>query len=260
MSVKALVRPYLLVFLFFLGQAVASEPDFAREERLADEIVDVILDGDPVWLEADGREFLSIYTEAEDSSAAIVILHGRGFHPDWADTISPLRVGLVERGYSTLSLQMPVLEKDAKYYDYVPIFHHAHPRIEAGIKYLRDNGFQKVVLLAHSCGVHMAMDWIRTKNDRSIDAFIGLGMGATDYKQPMHQPFPLDWMHVPVLDLYGADEYPAVIRLAPGRKAMIDKAGHANSQQIVLPGANHYFTDQGDALVGAVADWLDQLE
>ncbi len=260
MSVKTIVKSCVLALLLFLGQAVASEPDFAREARLADEIVDVILDGDPVWLEADGREFLSIYTEVDDSSTAIVILHGRGFHPDWADAINPLRVGLVERGYSTLSLQMPVLEKDARYYDYVPIFHHAHPRIEAGIKYLRDNGFQKVVLLAHSCGVHMAMDWIRTNNDRAIDAFIGLGMGATDYKQPMHQPFPLDRMHVPVLDLYGADEFPAVIRQAPGRLAMIDKAGHKSSRQVVLPGSDHYFTDQGDALVNAVADWLDQLK
>jgi len=250
----------VLCLIFFLGQAVAADPDYEREARLADEIVDVILDGDPEWLEADGREFLSIYTEAEDSAVAVIILHGRGFHPDWADTVNPLRVGLVEHGYSTLSLQMPVLAKDAKYYDYVPIFQHAHARIEAGIRFLRDNGHAKVVLLAHSCGVHMAMDWIRTKNDRNIDAFIGLGMGATDYQQPMHQAFPLDWMHVPILDLYGEQDYPAVIRLAPGRKNMIDQAGHDKSRQMVLPAADHYFTDQGDALVGTVADWLDQLE
>ena len=250
----------ILMLVCYLGQAIAADPDFEREARLADEIVDVILDGEPEWLEADGREFLSIYTEAEDPAVAVLILHGRGFHPDWADTVNPLRVGLVERGYSTLSLQMPVLAKDARYYDYVPIFHHAHARIEAGIRFLRDNGHAKVVLLAHSCGVHMAMDWIRTKNDRSIDAFIGLGMGATDYQQPMHQAFPLDWMQVPILDLYGAQDYPAVIRLAPGRKEMIDKTGHEKSRQLVLPGADHYFTDQGDPLVSAVADWLDQLE
>ena len=252
--------PGILMLVFYLGQAVAVEPDFEREVRLADEIIDVILDGEPEWLEADGREFLSIYTEAEDSAVAVLILHGRGFHPDWADTVNPLRVGLVERGYSTLSLQMPVLAKDAKYYDYVPIFPNAHARIEAGIRFLRDNGHWRVVLLAHSCGVHMAMDWIRTKNDRNIDAFIGLGMGATDYRQPMHQAFPLDWMHIPVLDLYGAEDYPAVIRLAPGRKAMMDKTGQEKSRQMVLPGADHYFTDQGDPLVSAVADWLDQLE
>ena len=260
MSVKVAIRAAGLALLLVAGQAIASEPDFEREARLADEIVDAILDGDPEWLQADGRDFLGIYTEADDSRAAIVVLHGRGFHPDWADAINPLRVGLVERGYTTLSLQMPVLDKEAKYYDYIPVFHHAHGRIEAGIAFLREQGHEKVVLLAHSCGVHMALDWIRAKKDSSIDAFVGLGMGATDYRQPMHQPFPLDWMRVPVLDLYGANDYPAVIRLAPSRREMIEKAGHSASRQAVLPDADHYFTDQGEPLVAAVADWLDQLE
>lgn len=260
MNASRLSRVFVLLLLLAGETVVAAEPDFAREARLADEIVDVILDGDPEWLSANEREFLSIITEADDSRAAVVILHGRGFHPDWADTVNPLRVGLVEEGYTTLSLQMPVLEKDAKYYDYLPIFHHSHARIEAGIRFLREQGHKKIVLLAHSCGAHMALDWIRAKNDRSIDAFIGLGMGATDYKQPMHQPLPLDWMHVPILDLYGAKEYPAVLRMAPARKVMLEKAGNPRSRQQVLPAANHYFTDQGDALVAAVADWLGQLD
>ncbi len=250
----------ILVFATFFCQAVAAAPDFDREARMADEIIDAILEGEPEWLEADGREFLSIYTEAENSEVAVLILHGRGFHPDWADTVNPLRVDLAERGYSTLSLQMPVLGKDAKYYDYVPIFQYAHSRIEAGIRFMRGNDHRKVVLLAHSCGVHMAMDWIRTKSDRSIDAFIGLGMGATDFNQPMHQAFPLERIHVPVLDLYGAEDYPAVIRMASDRKKMIDDSGHEKSRQAIVPGADHYFTDQGSLLVNLVADWLGQLD
>jgi alpha-beta hydrolase superfamily lysophospholipase len=150
----------------------AAEPDFAREMRISDEIVDAILDGDPEWLDADGRDFLSIYTEAEDADTAVLILHGRGFHPDWADTVNPLRVGLAENGYSTLALQMPVLFKGAKYYDYVPIFSYAFPRIEAGIDFLRNSGYQKIVLIAHSCGAHMAMAWLREKGDSDIDAVV----------------------------------------------------------------------------------------
>jgi pimeloyl-ACP methyl ester carboxylesterase len=260
MSVSGIFRWGLLTLMLWQGQALAGEPDFAREARMAAEIVDAILDGEAEWLDGGGRQFLSIYTAADESRAAVLILHGRGFHPDWTDTVNPLRVGLVERGYSTLSLQMPVLAKEAKYYDYVPIFNHAHPRIEAGIQFLRARGHNKIVLLAHSCGVHMAMDWIRANSDLSFDAFIGLGMGATDYRQPMLEPFPLESMQVPVLDLYGAEEYPAVIRLAPGRKAMIEKAGHAKSRQVVLAGANHYFVDRGEALVETVVDWLDQLD
>lgn len=237
----------------------AAEPDFAREERLADEIIDVILDGDPEWLNADGREFLSIFTAAKDADTALIILHGRGFHPDWADTVHPLRVGLAENGYSTLALQMPVLHKGAKYYDYVPIFSYAFPRIEAGIDFLRNSGYKKIVLIAHSCGAHMAMAWLRVKGDGDIDAVVGLGLGATDYQQPMRQPVPLERLSVPVLDLYGENEFPAVLQKASERKRAMDDAGNQHSSQIVLPNADHYFTDQGDALVDAVTVWLQGL-
>ncbi len=259
-SLRSALQVALLACAMLAARLDAAEPDYERETRLANQIVDMILDGEPIWLEANGHEFLGIYTEADEPGTAVIILHGRGFHPDWADTVNPLRVGLVEYGYSTLSLQMPVLEKDATYYDYEPIFAFAHERIEAGIRYLRDSGHRRVILLAHSCGVHMAMDWIRARGDDGIDAYIGLGMGATDYRQPMRQPFPLAQMQVAVLDLYGAEEYPAVKRGAPERKAMIDSAGHPNSAQVVLPQANHYFTDQGDALVEAVANWLGRLD
>jgi hypothetical protein len=252
-------KSFVLLMIFFAPPVLAGEPDFAREGRLADEIVDLIFDGDPEWLEADGREFLSIFTEADDADIGVIILHGRGFHPDWADTVNPLRVGLAENGYTTLSLQMPVLEKDAKYYDYVPIFSYAHPRIDAGIKFLHTNGYKKIVLLAHSCGVHMAMSWLRENGDGQIDAFIGLGMGATDYKQPMQQSFPLDQLSVPVLDLYGEGEYPAVIGMAPARMLAIEVAGNQLSAQIELADADHYFTDQDDALVDAVTLWLRSL-
>ena len=102
------VKHALWLFTLLLPAATfaADVPDYAREGRLADEIVDAIFDGEPEWLEADGREFLSIFTESDDNKVGVIILHGRGFHPDWGDAINPLRVGLAESGYSTLSLQM----------------------------------------------------------------------------------------------------------------------------------------------------------
>ncbi len=241
--------------------ATDIEPDYAREQRMIDEIADAILDGDVITLNDGQRDFAGIYMEAEsDRKGAVIILHGRGFHADWADTVNPLRVGLPAHGWDTLSLQMPVLEKTAKYYEYVPLFPEAGPRIEAGIKYLREQGVEKIVLLAHSCGAHMAMTWIGDKGDDAIDAYAGLGMGATDYKQPMLEPFPLEKMKVPVLDLYGENEYPAVIRMAPERKAAMEKAGNPLSKQVVLPGADHYFSGIGDPLVESVAAWLDTLD
>ena len=240
---------------------VVLASDLAREQRMADEIVDSILDGDAVYLKSGNHEFLNIYTEAaaEPTKGAVIVLHGRGYHPNWEDVVQPLRVGLAESGWDTLSMQMPVLEKSAKYYDYVPIFKESFPRIEAGISYLQQQGHQKIVLIAHSCSVHMVMAWVDAGRFKGIDAYAGIGMGATDYKQPMAKPFPLEKMTVPVLDIYGANEYPAVLNGARLRLEMINKAGNKKSKQQSIAEANHYFTDYGDALLKAMNVWLDTL-
>lgn len=251
-----------MAFSVFWGLAGAA--NLEREQRLADEIVDSILDGDPVDIEADGQAFLGIYTEtdADQPKGGILILHGRGFHPDWLDVVQPLRVGLTGYGWNTLSIQMPVLDKVAKYNQYVPVFPEAIPRIESAIAYLKEAGNKKIVLIAHSCGAHMAHHWIHAKGRvalGSFDAYVGIGMGATDYKQPMQEPFPLDRMKMPVLDVMAGDDYPAVIRMQPLRRSMMDAAGNPQSRQLTIPGANHYFSDMGDPLVEGVAAWLETL-
>jgi hypothetical protein len=237
----------------------AGASDIEREKRLASQIVDTIIDGEPVFLPSGDHEFLAIYTEADDAQGAVIIMHGRGFHPNWSDVAYPLRTGLVEQGWNTLSLQMPVLDKEAKFYDYLEIMDDAFPRIEAGIDYLQAQGNEKIVLIAHSCSVHMTMAWVDAGRMRDIDGFVGIGMGAVDYQQPMLKPFPLDRLKVPVLDVYGEEEYPAVKKGAPARLAAIHNAGNPKSTQITVPGANHYFTDEGDALLEVVGSWLQGL-
>lgn len=243
--------------LWCVGSAVGS--DLAREQRLAAQIVDAIFDGKPVYLDADGQRFLAIdmRTGEVPAKGGVLILHGRGYHPDWEQVARPLRVGLTGHGWNTLSLQMPVLDKQAKYYDYLPIFPEAVPRIEAGIRYLKEQGNDSVVLVAHSCGVHMSMAWVKQRGGEGMDAYVGIGMGATDYKQPMPEPFPLESIKVPVLDLYGALDYPAVQRGAAARWQAITAAGNDRSRQLTLEDADHYMTGQDDALLEAVSNWLD---
>lgn len=258
---------FIFISLLFSSTVFAKtnfdKPDLEREKRMASEVEDAVLDGEVIYLKDGKHSFMAIDQEPEgDVKGAVIIMHGRGFHPNWEDAIFPLRTQLPAKGWRTLSLQMQVLEKSAKYNDYLPLFPLAGSRIEAGIAHLKAQGIDNIVLLAHSCGAHMAMEWIRGKDgkvDKLISAYVGAGMGATDYKQPMKQPFLLAKMTIPVLDIYGEKEYPAVLRMAPERKAMMKKAGNKKSKQIVVPDANHYFTDQGDALVERVATWLESL-
>lgn len=250
-----------LFFLFSINSVMAGA-DLEREKRLGEQIVDAIFDGEPMHLKADGHEFLAIHmeSEAEEIKGAAIILHGRGLHPDWESVVQPLRTALPEQGWETLSIQLPVLDKEAKYFDYVPLFPESYPRLEAAIAYLREQGARRIVLIAHSCGAHMAMNWIDDNGDSAIDAYIGIGMGATDFQQPMAKPFPLARMKVPVLDIHGSKDYPAVLRMAAERKAMMDQAGNPQSAQLMIDGAEHYFNGHNAPLVEAVSDWLNGLK
>ncbi|MGB0721849.1 MAG: DUF3530 family protein [Gammaproteobacteria bacterium] len=249
----------VLALSLFVGvsPAFAQSPDLDRETRLKNQIVDAIFDGDPIELEAEGHPFLAIDMEAgEGNKGAAIILHGRGFHPDWASVIQPLRIGLTDWGWRTLSIQMPVLGKEAKYFDYVPIFPDAQPRITAAIDYLKEQGVSRIVLIAHSCGAHMAMHRFNTRGDDEFAAFVGIGMGATDYKQPMMEGYPMPQMSIPVLDIFGSEDYPAVLRMAPERKAGLK---NVKSGQVVIQGAGHYFEDKATPLVEAIGQWLDNI-
>jgi hypothetical protein len=257
MNIK-LVLTFFFSFLIFSANA----SDLAREKRLADEIVDSILDGEPVYLSDGKHKFLSIYmeTEMDKAKGAVIILHGRGYHPDWKDVAQPLRIGLPETGWNTLSIQMPVLHKEAKYYDYVPLIPESFSRIESAIKFLNKKNIHNIILIAHSCSVHMSTAWFDKTGGKGINAYVGIGMGATDYKQYMAKPIPLDKIKVPVLDIYGNLDYKAVKKAAPARLSLIKSTGNALSDQRMVKDADHYFTDKGDALLNEVNNWLNKLK
>jgi len=251
---------YLCITLLASWQT-GQASDIEREQRLAEQSIDAILDGDPVMLTADNHDFLAIIMASQSSKnrGAVIILHGRGMHPDWHQVTAPLRIALPDHGWTTLSLQLPVLDKQAKYYDYLEIFPEALPRIEAGIRYLQKNGHDRIVLIAHSCGVHMAMAWLDRMGDAEIDGFIGIGMGATDYQQPMPEPFPYEKIHVPLLSIYGSEDYPAVHRRAAQLEPLLNDMPLL-SDIIMIPGADHYFEDYEEGLINAATNWLEELD
>ncbi len=238
-----------------------SRPDYARETRLAEQIVDDIFDGEPIWLEANNHQFLGIHTlNEEQNKGTVLILHGRGYHPDWPEVAGPLRTGLVDAGWSTLSIQMPVLEKGRLYYDYLPLFKFARGRIESAISYIASASDQPIILAAHSCGAHMANDWLNNSNDSKINGYVIMGAGATDYRQELKTPLPFAQMRVPVLDLYGELEFPRPIAMLPERKALLDAGGNPGSKQIMLLNADHYFHDAGAPLTEVVTEWLNSTD
>jgi len=90
-----------------------------------------------------------------------------------------------------------------------------------------------------------------------MDACIGIGISATDDRQPMRMPYPFTQISVPLLDSVGSEDYPALPRQAKALDALLDGLP-PGSVQFRIEGAGHYFDDQYDALVEVIIDWLEK--
>ncbi len=231
--------------------------DLAKEKRWADQVVEAILDGDAVWLNDGKSDFLGIYTEAgEDKGRAVIVMHGTGIHPDWAQVVQPLRVGLTEHNWNTLSIQMPILPNEAEYEDYAPLYDEVAPRIDAAIKYLKENGSEDIVLIGHSQGSAMTVYYLsRSKPD--VKGFVAIGMAAFAGDPRMDSIKSLEKINLPILDLYGSEDLEEILASSKSRVAAAKKAGNKDYTQTQITG-NHFFDGHEDALVEAIADWLDK--
>ncbi len=258
-----LLAPFVLLSPMLAGPAGAEAPapestagpDLAKEQRWRDQIVDSLMDGDAVDLQAGDLTFLGLYTPADDPSGrAAIVVHGIGVHPNWPQVVYPLRTALPRQGWSTLSIQMPVLPNEASDADYAPLMDGVAPRLDAAIAYLREQGDAKVVIIAHSLGATMVDDYLAAHPD-AVDAYVGIGISSTGPQAGRDNAALIRSIRVPMLDLFGQNDLAPVVSGAPARA----EAGSANPgyHQAQVPGANHFFDGQDDALVQLVVDWLD---
>ena len=161
------------LFLFFYSTTLFSfvEPDYDREKRWADQIVPSVLEGEIIWFEqANGHKFLGIFMEADNPKGAIIIGHGRGWNPDW-ELYGILRLKLHELGYSTLSIQLPVLGPGAKVGDYIPTYEDSSNRYDLSAQWLINKGYDgKVAIVSHSLGATMANQYLITHDNPKVDA------------------------------------------------------------------------------------------
>ncbi len=250
-------KNWIYLFVLFFWQVSAGASDLAKEKRWSEQVSDSLIDGEPVELKAADTGFLGIYTEAQqgDSGRAVILAHGVGVHPDWPDVVHPLRVGLPEHGWSTLSIQMPILENDAELKSYLPLFDEAGPRLAAAADYLRKNGADTVVIVAHSLGAAMAARYV-ADNPKAVDGLVLVSVGRIEIDPKMDAVAALEKIKLPVFDLYGSRDLESVLSSVNARAGAARKAGNDDFRQFAMEGAGHFYRGTEDALVRRVYGWL----
>ena len=229
-----------------LSGLACAQADYAREKRWADEITPGIVVGDPVYLEASGRKFLALYTPRPQAASGVIVVHGMGMHPDWG-LINPLRSGLADQGYATLSVQMPVLGAEADGAQYPPLFPEAAARLKAADAFLRSRGSRKVAIVSHSLGARMTNAFLNAGSE-AIDAWVAIGLSG-EFSRP-------ETLRTPILDLFGETDFPAVLENADERAAVLRAV--RGSAQVRIAGADHFFNGRETELVKHVKLFLDR--
>lgn len=234
------------------SQTSLGAADYAREQKWADEILPGIVYGEPVYLELRQRRFLALFTEvgvdAKPKRSALILVHGLGVHPDWG-LIGMLRGQLSERGYTTLSIQMPILAVDAKAEQYPATFPEASARLGKAVEFLKSKGYTRYAVVSHSMGSRMTHHYLTRVRHPEISAWVAIGMPA---------PFDSSGkLNLPILDLYGADDFAQVLETADQRARVLRKI--AGARQRKVPYTDHFFTGKDAELVDAIQEFLKPL-
>jgi pimeloyl-ACP methyl ester carboxylesterase len=196
------------------------------------------------------------FTESEiKTKRAVIVVHGVGAHPDWPEIIYPLRVGLTTMGWSTLSIQMPILANGAEAQAYAPLFAELDGRFNAAIVYLDNEGYTKISIVAHSMGAAMAMHFLSSQKAQPIGASVMIGMGSGISGTVIDTLLALERSTVPILDIYGSDDLETVLKSSKLRAKSDDIEAIRYIQQEV-GGADHFFQGYEDLLLEKVSHWL----
>lgn len=246
--IKCNLRAIAAIFGFLITTTnVIAAPDYAREKRWADEIVPGLIVGDAIYLtQKNGHKFLGIFAEEDNARMGLVVVHGMGIHPDWG-MVSTLRQRLFDHGYTTLSIQMPILAADANYKAYPAVFPDAVERLQVAVAHLKQKGYRRIAIVSHSNGSRMSRVYM-AKTPQEVTAWAALSLTQGDTFREVK---------VPVLDLYGENDLPHVLSSTVKRKASL---ANTASKQVVIPDTNHFFAGREEMMVKAVKNFLDGMK
>lgn len=255
-----MTKLFRVLYLFILVLHLPAEAsDFAKEKRWSDQIVDSLMVGETEWLRAGDHKFLALYTESlnKEVHGAVIVVHGSGVHPNWSEVVFPLRTALPEAGWTTLSIQMPILANDADIKEYAPLMKEVAPRLQAAVAYLQDKGIDNIIIVAHSLGSVMSAYYLAHHENNGIRAFVAIGApGKTFSDDSLNYLTSLHLIKIPVLDLYGSKDLDSVTSAvtAKNKSAASNKA----YQQKVVEGADHFFVGKEVQLVKQVTEFIQR--
>ena len=215
-------------------------------------------------LKAGNKKFAALYLPETtgEPKGGIILLHGRHVHADWPAVIGPLRRRLPGFGWSTLSLQLPVLDPAKTVSDHAALFAQVTGRVQAGIRYLQQKKLRYIVLLGYELGATMAVS-VAADQAVKVDALVLVSLLPAQTATPpkvMDSQALLAAARLPVLDLYAYSDLPAIVAAARKRRRLVrrkkDPQHRGFYRQVEFIGAGHEYRGHEARLSKRIHSWL----
>jgi dienelactone hydrolase len=213
------------------------------------------------------------------AAGGIILLHDIDASADWPGVISPLRHALPDRGWHTLSVQLPLYPETLEPASLTALIDSALPRLNAAIDFFHGRSINNIVLIGHGFGATLAMAFIAQDTQRNTRGLVAIGMqgmAGDDEKTDIQKQ--LEKLTVPILDIVGSRDLDAVLKAAAERNsAMRRSAGKSTKAvpqegskwrsrhpvpvdarylQVRVAGADHDFTNLDSFLERRIWGWL----
>jgi predicted alpha/beta-hydrolase family hydrolase len=263
---------FIIVFLLSLmlnGQLAAEDiQEQSREQQIAEKLAGTVDTDEIIKLKASSGRFIGLYKSASsgevsklrDTNGVVILVHGMGAHPDWPDVISPLRIQLTDLGWSTFSIQMPILSPEESVAEYGKTLAVASSRIRAAIEYLHAWEMEPIILLGYSFGAAQTVSYLANNKHENVAAFVSVSMLAQKFIKPRLDVFKfIGEINIPMLDIYGEEDLEDVRRGIDDRRLAASKNSNTAFQQLELRQAGHNYLGAEKALAEQIHVWLQQI-
>jgi len=275
-----------ILLLLLLQSYAALATNYYAEEQISRILQQEVDPKEIVWLDPDKPlKHIALYKEAQgiDVLGSILILADLNHHPDWPHIIRPLRNDLANHGWNTLSLQMPIKEKQASVIRLDTLYEIAESRINSAIDYLAKNENPNIIIIGRRHSANVAIKYLveKPENNEKVTALVTISSFDSPW---INSSQLIRKLPIPYLDVYAQIDTPEVLNSAPKRltaakfagqkmdkepQLMLspkvrqlakNKTGNLHYRQTKINGAQPNFSQHQDTLFKTIRGWLKNYE
>jgi len=219
-------------------QPVLAESNYWREKTYADQLIKLLPQRQIHWLNTTPPTLSLIVPSPVTSPKGVaLILPSPEEHPDQRQVIQALRTQLPDYGWTSLSVQMPLIDQ-TRPDQRLGLYEASAPRLDQALQWIAEqNPATRVVVIAHGYSGASAIHYLRQHAEQSkpnAELIKGLVLISLPGREAsgnwLDSTEQLQGITLPILDVFAQYDRTDVIDSAPERLRASQIAGRANQQ------------------------------